>query len=312
MAGKKERALRHFEGWEAGALAVVVALLGTLLVVPLKFAPQDVPLPVVDRKALAATLAREASLAAAIVPALEHDVTGPADGRGLYDLRAFGEELRTYGRQEAAHESTGLSRERRKLIEAAVRARALGDEKLLGLRAYQAQVFLAEVRRWENTGKESDELGGLGGPFLDLVKRNAWVTGRAIEMDDVVRRIFFKRRWNEVTGLTEEPFRLSLDEERAFYAFLLTHPYDPNAPGLSPKDLCRAVDQWHLRKMEDLARLDPSYPHALARGVLLYRLGDHAAAAQAFRDHLARGDGSYALRARNYLAAAVARANEEP
>src|SRR5438876_603161 len=104
MEGKKEGALRHFEGWEAGALAVVVALLGTLLVVPLKVAPEDVPLPVVDGKALSATLAREAALAAAIVPALERDVTGPAEGLGLYDLRAFGEELRVYGHLEASPE----------------------------------------------------------------------------------------------------------------------------------------------------------------------------------------------------------------
>src|SRR6188768_1882941 len=123
MAGKKEGALRHFEGWEIGALAVVVALLGTLLVVPLKVAPEDVPLPVVDVKALSTTRAREAALAAAIVPALERDVTGAAEGRGLYDLRAFGEELRAYGRLEAAHESSSVVRERRKLIEAAARAR---------------------------------------------------------------------------------------------------------------------------------------------------------------------------------------------
>jgi hypothetical protein len=312
MAGKKEGALRHFEGWEAGVVAVLLALLGTLLVVPLKVAPEDVPLPVVDGKALSATLAREAALAAAIVPALEHDVTGPAEGRGLYDLRAFGEELRAYGRREAAHESSAVVRERRKLVEAAARARSMGDEQLLGLRAYQEQLFVEEVRRWENTGKESDELAGLGGPFLDLVERNGWLKGRTIVMDDVVRGIFFKRRWNEVTGLSEEPFLLSLDEDRAFYAFLLTHPYAQNASGPSPRDVCRAVDQWRLRKVEDLARRDPSYPYLLARGVLFFRLGDHAAAEQAFRDHLAKGDGSYALRARNYLAATVARASEGP
>ena len=311
MAGKKEGALRHLEGWEAGVLAVVVALLGTLLVVPLKVAPEDVPLPVVDGKALAATLAREKALAAAIVPALKSDVAGPAEGQGLYDLRAFGEELRAYGRREAEHESSGVVRERRKLIEAVARARFLGDEKLLGLRAYQTQLFLTEVRRWENTGQESDELVGIGGPFIDLVQRNGWVDGKAIVMDDVLRGIFFKRRWNEVTGLSQGAFLLSLDEERVFYAFLLTHPYAQNASGTSPKDACRAVDQWRLRKVEALARIDPSYPYQLARGVLAYRLGDHAAAVQAFRDHLAKNDGTYALRARNYLAAAVARANEE-
>jgi len=294
-----------------GALAVVVALLGTLLVVPHKVAPEDVPLPAVNGKALSVTLAREAALAAAIVPALENDSSGPAEGRGLYDLRAFGEELRAYGHREALHESSSLVRERRKLIEAALRARTLGDEKLLGLRAYQGQIFVAELRRWENTGKESDELVGLAGPFVDLVKQNGWMRGRALAMDDVLCAIFFKRRWNEVTGFMAEPFRLSLDEDRAFYAFLLTHPYGQNTVGLSPVDVARAVDQWRLRKVEDIARVDPAYPSVLARGVLFYRLGQHAAAVQAFRDHLAGGDGSYGLRVRNYLAAAVARASEE-
>jgi hypothetical protein len=310
MAGKKEGALRHFEGWEVGSLAVVVALLGTLLVVPLKVAPEDLPVPVPDGKALSATRARDTALAAAIVPALQRDVAGPPEGRGLYDLRAFGEELRAYGRLEAEHESSSVVRERRKLVESTGRARFLGDEKLLALRAYQMQLFVAEVRRWESTGKATDELAGLGGPFLDLVQRNGWVKRRAVAMDDALLGIFFKRRWNEVTGLTDAHFALTLDEERTFYAFLLTHPIVPSASGPSPKDVCRAIDQWRMRKVEDLARIDSSYPFLLARGVLFARMGNHQAAAQSFRDYLAKSDGSYALRARNYLASVVALAGE--
>jgi len=312
MAPKKEGALRHFEGWEVGALAVVVALLGTLLVVPLKVAPEDVPLPVVDGKALSATLARESALAASVHLALEHDVTGPAEGRGLYDLRALGEAVRDYGQLESARQTSSIVRERRKVIEAAARARLLGDDKVLGLREYQAQLFLAEIRRWENTGKESDELASLGGPFLDLVRRSGWVKGRTLALDDVVRGVFFKRRWNEVTALADDPaFVLSLDEGRAFYAFLLSHPQVQNTSAASALEACRAIDQWRLRKVEDLARLDPAYPLPLARGVLFYRIGDPAAAAQAFRDYLANSDGRYGLRVRNYLAASVAKAAAE-
>jgi hypothetical protein len=309
MAGKKEGALRHFEGWEVGVLAVVIALLGTLLAVPLRVAPEDVPLPAVDEKALRATMAHDAAMAAAIVPELERDVTGQPNGRGLYDLRAFGEELRAYGRGEAEHDSASVVRERRRLVEAAQRARSLGEDKLLALRAYQAELFNAELRRWENTGKETEELTGLGGPFLDLVRRNGWLShGRSLAMDETLRTIFFKRRWVEITGMSAEPFRISLDEERAFYAFLLAHPYNQNPSSGSPADACRTLDQWRLRKVEELARLDPSYPLLFARGVLYYRLGDAPAAAQAFRDHLARDDGTYALRARNFLAAANAKA----
>ena len=83
--------------------------------------------------------------------------------------------------------------------------------------------------------------------------------------------------------------------------------------GLGAKDACRAADQWRLRKIEELARLDPSYPYVLARGVLYYRLGRYPEATQAFRDYLgAAEDGRYVLRARNYFATAVARAAEEP
>jgi hypothetical protein len=132
-------------------------------------------------------------------------------------------------------------------------------------------------------------------------------------MDEVLRGLFFKRRWNEVTGLTEPPFPLELDEQRAFYAFLLEHPYVEGRERMAAGDFCRAADVWRLRKVEDLGRIDPAYPYALARGVLFYRLGRYPSAAQAFRDHLSSStDGRYALRARNYLVAAIARASEEP
>jgi hypothetical protein len=116
-----------------------------------------------------------------------------------------------------------------------------------------------------------------------------------------------------VTGLTAAPYGLSLDEHRLFYAFLLAHPYVERTERMSPEDVCRVADQWRLRKVEELGRLDPQYPYSLARGVLSYRLGRYPAAVQAFRDYLvAPNDGSYVLRARNYLAAASARATEEP
>jgi hypothetical protein len=131
-------------------------------------------------------------------------------------------------------------------------------------------------------------------------------------MDRALRGIFFKRRWNEVTGLTQAPFALTLDEQRAFYAFLLEHPFVEGKETMSPADACRAADQWRLRKIDEIARIDPSYPYALARGVLFYRLGRFPAAAQSFRDYLGSSDGRYAVRARNYLVASAARAAEEP
>jgi hypothetical protein len=82
---------------------------------------------------------------------------------------------------------------------------------------------------------------------------------------------------------------------------------------MEPKAECLLADRWRLRKIEELAARDPAYPRLLARGVLLFRMGDYPAAAQAFRDHLAgANDPPYALRARNYLLAANARADEAP
>jgi hypothetical protein len=314
MMRKKGGPLRHLEGWEAGVLAVVIALLGTLLAVPLPVAPRDVPLPLVDGKALSLTLDREKSLATSIARALEQDRDSAPGTSGLFDLRAFGQEFRAYGKAEASGDTYAVVRVRQKLLEALARARVLGDDKLVALRGYQQQLFLAELRRWENGGAPSAELTGLGGGFLDLVRQSGWLVGsRTIVMDERVRGILFKRRWNQVTGISGPEYVISLDEHRTLYAFLLTHPYVEGRQGLGAKEACKLADQWRLRKIEELARFDASYPFVLARGVLFYRLGRYPEAVQAFRDYLGgTEDERYWLRARNYLATASARAMEEP
>lgn len=314
MVGKKGGVKRHFEGWEAGLVAVVIALLGVLLAVPSRVAPEDVPAPLVDGKLLSAAFDRERQLAAFIASALKNEIVDPTHGTELYDLRAFGEAFRAYGRAEASTDEVyEILRVRRTLLESVTRARSLGDDKLLALRAYQKQLFLGELERWEKSGQTSEELIGLAGKFLVIAARDGWLDGRTVSMAPSLRGIFFKRRWNEVTGLVESPFALSFDEQRAFYAFLLEHPFVEGRDNLSAAEVCRAADLWRLRKVEELGRIDPSYPYALARGVLFYRLGRYPAAAQAFRDHLTSStDGRYALRARNYLVASLARASEEP
>jgi len=313
MMRKKGGPLRHSEGWEVGIVAVAIALTGTLLAVPLPVSPRDLPLPLADGKTLSATLDREKALAATMARALEEDRRRTSGTSDLYDLRAFGQEFRAYGTAEASRDTYVVVRARQKMLEAVARARGVGDDKLVALRSYQQQLFLAELRKWENAGVASEELTGLGGGFLDLVRQSGWVAGQIILMDDWVRGIFFKRRWNQVTGVSGAAYDISLDEHRAFYAFLLMHPYVEGRGGLDVKAACRAADQWRLRKIEEVARLDASYPYVLARGILFYRLGRYPEAVQAFRDYLgAADDGRYVLRARNYLATAVARAAEEP
>ena len=314
MMRKKGGPLRHLEGWEVGIVAVAIAAIGVLLAVPLPVSPRDVPLPLPDGKALSATIEREKTQATTIGRALEEERGRTSGTSELYDLRAFGQEFRAYGAAEASGDTYAVVRARQKLLEAVTRARGVGDAKLVALRAYQQQLFLAELHKWENSGAASDELVGLGGGFLDLVRQSGWLKGKStIVMDDLVRGIFFKRRWNQVTGISGSTYAISLDEHRMFYAFLLAHPYVEGRAGLEPKDACRVADQWRLRKIEELARIDGAYPYVLARGVLFYRLGRYPEAAQAFRDYLgAAQEERYVLRARNYFAIAVAKAAEEP
>src|SRR5262249_9140348 len=132
--------------------------------------------------------------------------------------------FRAYGQAESSSDMYEVVRMRKKLLDAVNVARALGDGPLLGVRAYEKERFLAALLRWEQTNTESEELRGLGGSFLSLAARYGWLANKKLFMDELVRGIFFERRWNELTGLTEAPFALSGDENRAFYRFLLTRP----------------------------------------------------------------------------------------
>ena len=299
------RFARHLEGWQPGLLAILIAASGALLALPRAVTPEHLPAPSVDERALTQVLAQDRDRAVSLAPELEREVAGAAPPT-LYDLRALGQAIRNYGLADASPDRDELIVKRRnELADAVLRARHLGEEKLLALRAYEMGLFLREVRRWEETRVESEDLKALGGPFIAMLERNGWLRNGRIVPDEKVRAILFKRRWNEITGLTQGPFALSFEELRAFYRFLLTHP--SLVSGMQGDEVdCRAIDQWRLRKVNELAQLDPSYPADLARGVLLFRLGAHTAAAEAFRNHLVKyPEGPHALRARNYLLAAL-------
>jgi hypothetical protein len=297
---------RHFEGWQPGLLAVLIAVLGALVAVPHRTDPSELPLPLADSSALRAILASDRKLAAQIAPQLEREIANPTAGNPLFDLRAVGEKYRAFGRAEAEADTTIVLRARQDLIREVQRARPQGDDKLLALRAYQQQIFLAEVSRWETTRADSPELVEIAGPFVRTISRHGWSDERGrLAMSEPLRAIIFKRRWAETTGLSDPPFALSPDETRAFYAFLFSHPWVDREALPDPKAACVFADQWRLRKIDELAKHDPAYPRLFARGVVLFRLGDYVAAAQAFRDHLASAsDSQYGLRARNYLMAA--------
>lgn len=293
-------------------MAIAIALLGAALAVPRPVVPRDLPMPAVDEGAIGRVLAEESALAREIEVELKEKEGDRASA--LYDLRALGTEFRAYGRAELlAPPGPELVAERTKLRQAVLRAKALGTEKLLALRAYEMTLFLAELARWEKSGHVSDELVGLGGTFLRTAVANGWVDEkRRFTVSAETRGILFKRRWNEILGLATEPFVPSREEDKAFYAFLLAHPWRGatvgTPKGWTPDDTLadRAAALWCLAKVDELAKIDEAYPRDLARGILLLRLGEAEGAVLSLQSHLrAHPDGPHTIRARSYLKAGL-------
>ncbi|WP_437478635.1 hypothetical protein WME75_30655 [Sorangium sp. So ce1014] len=341
---------RHLEGWEPGLVAIFIAGSAAILAVPRSVEPAELPLPLADAQALAR--ARDADIARA----------GEAEQLGLdAEVRELGSAIRAFGvvDADADHTEAELLAARKRVLEAVGPALAQGDEAVLRLRAYQMSSFVREVRRFEATGEESDELRELGGNFIGLLRRNTWLRrgeaglrgggeARRIAMDGAVLGVLFKKRWGAIVGLQRAPFGVALDEERALFKFLLSHPLGgggrsaqdlaappaaeaaerpeqqagepgPRSPAaalraaaLRAAEAQRAEEHYRLKKIDELAALDPEYPRHLARGVTLYRLGKFVQSAEAFRSHLEQHpDGAYTLRAQNHLRAALERASEE-
>jgi hypothetical protein len=197
-------------------------------------------------------------------------------------------------------------------------------EGLLRLRAIQLEGFLDELRRFGDSGEQSDELRALAGGFVRSMTNEGWCEGRTLAPSPPVLRVMFKQMWDAFLGLeNSRELALTLDEQRILYAFYLSHPHASRASrdaiaaarrGARDADACRAVAQaeraaiesWRLERVARLSAIDPAYPADYARGVVSFRRGDYRTAADAFRAWLgAHAEGPLALRAQNYLRAAV-------
>jgi hypothetical protein len=291
-----------------------VALVLGLLLLPRRTAPESVPLPVVDARALARTVAGDEALA-------EHARRVPLPG----PVRALGGATRDFHALEAKGASDTRLYDARRAVDAALGdALAGGVEPLRELRAVQLDAFLEELSRFESTGVQSPELEALGGGFVRSLAAEGWCEGRVVAPGEAARRSMFKQMWNALLGLEGRPeLALTLDEQRALYAFYLSHPRPPKAMrdaladarrGARDAAACAAIDEaargaaeaWRLERIGRLAAIDPAYPADYARGVAGYRRGDYGASAQAFRRWLeAHPDGPLALRAQNFLRAAA-------
>ncbi|HEY1696306.1 MAG TPA: hypothetical protein VGG39_29275 [Polyangiaceae bacterium] len=307
---------RRRESRDAIWLALVplgVALVLGVLLMPRHAAPESVPLPLADTRALVRAVAHDHALA-------EHARAQPLPG----PVRALGSAVRAFHTLEA-HDADGrdLYPARRAVDVALVDVLRGGDEPLLELRAVELEGFLEEMHRFEATGQQTDELEALAGAFVRSLTVEGWCEGHAVAVDDDALRPMFEEMWNSFLNLQGNPaFAPTLDEQRALYAFYLSHAHptktmrdalDAARRGAADAKACAAIDEaerasteaWRLERIGRLAAIDPAYPADYARGVASYRRGDFGASARAFHAWLqAHPEGPLALRAQNFLRAA--------
>ena len=292
-----------------------VAIVFGPLIMP-RAAPADaVPLPMVDARGLDRRVRAD------------HELAERARREGLADdVRVLGTAVRAFHVLEARDaEASDLLAARRAVDEAMQAALKVADlGAIVRLRAVQLESFLAEVKKFEATGEESPELAAVGGAFVRHMRREGWCHGHALLFGETELRVLFKLMFDAFLALdTRAEMTPTLDEMRALYAFYVGHPHLPEATrdaldaarrGATSKRSCDALDEgerialesWRLDRITKLGAFDPEYPLGYARGVVLYRRGTYALAAEAFRDWLREHpSGPWAARAENQLRAAV-------
>jgi hypothetical protein len=245
-------------------------------------------------------------------------------------VRALGSAIRAFHTLEARDASLAEIQRARVAVDSALtEVIAGGADPLVRLRAVQLDAFVAELRRFEATGDESDELRALAGAFVRRMRLEGWCKDHVLAMNETVRRVLFKQMFDAFIGLEgNKDLEPSLDEQRALYAFFLSHAH----PGVAARDAlaaarrgatepkqCEAIaegervatEAWRLERVRRLAAIDPTYPAAYARGIVEYRRGSYGAAAESFRQWLeAHPNGPWALRAQSYWRAAVDKERE--
>lgn len=284
-------------------MAVFIAGATAAVVVPRSVEHMELPEPRLDVRGLAAARTEDQRLAALARAGLD------------FDLRELGHAVRRFGEADAIDDEEGLVQAKRLAGQALARSLSHGAESVAALRAYQLEVFLREVRAWLATGIESDELRAVGGAFVRNANRRGWVLsrggGRRLLLDDAALRALFKKRWNDVVGLRVPGLEPSRAELGALSRFLLRHPpveLPPSERARPDREAFERViaNEYRLKRVDELAQIDASYPASYARGVLNFRLGRYDKAVEGFRRHLeATPDGPLALRAQNYLRASL-------
>ena len=315
---RRDASLTTSSGRWLAVIPLSAAVLAMVLIMPRATPPDDIPLPQLDAKALEAVRRDDTARAAsARMTRLPGDVLSVGSA-----LRDVNKAQVSYGDvDQIGFAQTTLER----AVEAVVADRVAGVDALRTLRALQLEGFLVEAERFEATGKPTEELELLSGPFLDHMALAGWVDHGKILLDDAARRVAYKLVWNTVVGADRiKELRLTLDENRALYTFYLTHPHTSEAQRLAYANMRRVsatdaeckratdqekleMEQWRVDKIRKLGEIDPTYPTGYALGVAYYRGARYDLSIEAFRGWIEKHpDGPFALRARNHLMAAVA------
>jgi hypothetical protein len=309
---------RRRELREAMWLALVpmgIAFVLGVLLLPRRATPETVPLPIADPRGVAAAVAAD------------HDLAERARRDPLATpVRALGSAIRDFHALEARGAQGKELYDARLAVDRALSdAMATGPGPLLQLRAVELEQFLSEIAHFEATGEQTPELLALAGGFVPSLIADGWCEGRTLAPDRDALRVMFKQMWTSFLHLEgNAPFEATLDEQRALYAFYLSHAHVPKGAreaiaaarrGARDARACRAIEEneraaaeaWRLERIAKIAAIDPTYPAAYARGVASYRKGDFRTSSQAFRTWLTQHpDGPLALRAQNYLRSASA------
>jgi len=299
----EKRIAKIFEGWQLLVVTFVVAWGTALVVVPRPVEPRDLPVPRIEPRSATSIRDRDRDLAASLQ-------TRPLDTK----LRRLGTAVRTVGKYEETSDPQ-LSTARDEAKDAAKDALRLSGPDVLRLRAYQTERFLEELAGWVRTGQSSDELVELGGSVVRSFQATGWIVTengkRRVLLGDLALRAAYKKRWNEVTGVTADTLAVTVDEQRAFLAFAIEHPARPPANAGLGNAVAMYQNQMTLNKIEDLAKIDPSYPVLFAKGIVFYRLASYANAATAFGRYLEETpNGPYAVRAANFLKASLEKSGD--
>ena len=316
------------------AAAVALGITAEFLVAVRPVEPLDPPMPVVEGAPLARVEDDDAAASKRF-----GSTPAPAEVRAIGSAflawNAAASEAPEIGNSPMDPRRETLTRE---LREALGVARAhLGDSlgpMLRDLRAHQTELFMRELdprgpRREASISKEARELGGA---LIDILQNNGWLDamGRPAVPRPILRARY-KLHWTSMVfgledcdhtsppacyGLTSLP--LEPIELRALLSFLVLHPVVRDADVVAAGSPAAAIDRRRLVYLDRLVELDrfadpkgQTHPYVgdydvdLARGAMLYRLGNYSAAADVLR--LATKRDEHDMRARNWFLAALAK-----